>query len=140
MGLSPVASPPARAALLLLLLLATLVRSAADDAAGLVRRAETEGAACSPEGQWNCMTDSWQRCAAGRWSSVVKCAPGTICTPSGLIADLGVEHGGGGAPGGNDGRTGGNGRGPVSLGRPARGSASAGLLALAVLSCLAALL
>ncbi|KAK3379198.1 hypothetical protein B0T24DRAFT_610963 [Lasiosphaeria ovina] len=42
------------------------------------------------EGQWNCMTSSWQRCAAGRWSVVMQCADGTHCTPAGLTYDFRV--------------------------------------------------
>ncbi|KFH41927.1 hypothetical protein ACRE_073710 [Hapsidospora chrysogenum ATCC 11550] len=74
----------------------------------IARRAETEGAECSPEGQWNCMPDTWQRCASGRWSVVMDLAEGTICTPQGLVDDITVEHDGsvnggdGGSSGGGD--------------------------------------
>lgn len=50
------------------------------------------GEACSPEGQWNCMTTSWQRCASGSWSGVVSCAMGTICQPFGLTDYITIEH------------------------------------------------
>ncbi|KAL7912043.1 hypothetical protein GGI35DRAFT_468410 [Trichoderma velutinum] len=50
------------------------------------------GEMCSPEGQWNCMTTSWQRCASGMWSSVIPCAAGTICQPSGLTDFITIEH------------------------------------------------
>ncbi|KAK6866053.1 hypothetical protein PG995_002581 [Apiospora arundinis] len=50
------------------------------------------GSSCSEEGQWNCMGSSWQRCAAGRWTKVVECAPGTRCTPNGLTDDMNVEN------------------------------------------------
>lgn len=59
-----------------------------------VRRTETEGTACSPEGQWNCMPDTWQRCAAGQWSVVMDLAQGTICTPQGLSEEITIEHDG----------------------------------------------
>ncbi|PTB67051.1 hypothetical protein BBK36DRAFT_1199370 [Trichoderma citrinoviride] len=50
------------------------------------------GEACSPEGQWNCLTTSWQRCASGTWSGVVPCATGTICQPFGLTDHITIEH------------------------------------------------
>jgi hypothetical protein len=50
------------------------------------------GDMCSPEGQWNCMTTSWQRCASGIWSIVVPCATGTICQPSGLTDYITIEY------------------------------------------------
>lgn len=68
-------------------------------------RDESEGADCSPEGQWNCMPDTWQRCAAGKWSQVMDLAEGTICTPEGLTEDITIEHDGsvnGGDSGGDD--------------------------------------
>lgn len=71
-------------------------------------RDEPEGAECSPEGQWNCMPDTWQRCAAGKWSQVMDLAEGTICTPEGLTEEITIEHdgsvnGGDGEDSGNDG-------------------------------------
>ena len=72
------------------------------------RRSQPEGAECSPEGQWNCMPDSWQRCASGRWSVVMDLAEGTVCTPQGLVDDVTIEHdgsvngNGGGNSGGGD--------------------------------------
>ncbi|KAI9171526.1 hypothetical protein HJFPF1_01012 [Paramyrothecium foliicola] len=60
----------------------------------VVRRAETVGATCSSEGQWNCMTTSWQRCAAGQWSKVMDSAEGTICSPAGMTENLNIEHDG----------------------------------------------
>ncbi|KAK8083235.1 hypothetical protein PG996_002016 [Apiospora saccharicola] len=59
----------------------------------LAKRDMDVGSSCSEEGQWNCMGSSWQRCAAGRWSSVVQCAPGTHCTPNGLTDDMDAENG-----------------------------------------------
>ncbi|EHK17484.1 uncharacterized protein TRIVIDRAFT_43445 [Trichoderma virens Gv29-8] len=50
------------------------------------------GGMCSPEGQWNCMTTSWQRCASGMWSAAVPCATGTICQPFGLTDFITIEH------------------------------------------------
>ncbi|KAH7163191.1 hypothetical protein B0J13DRAFT_601738 [Dactylonectria estremocensis] len=58
----------------------------------LVRRAEDAGSSCDSEGQWNCMTDSWQRCASGEWSKEIQCAEGTRCTPLGLTDNFTVEH------------------------------------------------
>ncbi|KAK8048866.1 hypothetical protein PG994_010596 [Apiospora phragmitis] len=58
----------------------------------LAKREYDTGSSCSEEGQWNCMGSSWQRCAAGQWSSVVQCAPGTQCTPSGLSDDMDAEN------------------------------------------------
>lgn len=38
------------------------------------------GSSCSTsEGEWNCMTTSFQRCASGQWSVVMNTADGTIC-------------------------------------------------------------
>lgn len=69
----------------------------------LQAREQSAGAACSDEGQWNCMTSSWQRCAAGRWSVTMPCAKGTTCYPAGLTHDFRIQHdgsvnGGGGSP------------------------------------------
>ncbi|KAL7925106.1 hypothetical protein ACQKWADRAFT_285063 [Trichoderma austrokoningii] len=50
------------------------------------------GQICSPEGQWNCMTTSFQRCASGRWSVMIPCAAGTICQPFGLTDFITIEH------------------------------------------------
>ncbi|KAL7960939.1 hypothetical protein V8C34DRAFT_44389 [Trichoderma compactum] len=50
------------------------------------------GEMCSPEGQWNCMTTSWQRCASGMWSAVIPCAAGTICQPVGLTDFISIEY------------------------------------------------
>ncbi|PTB54148.1 hypothetical protein M431DRAFT_88126 [Trichoderma harzianum CBS 226.95] len=54
--------------------------------------ARPTGEMCSPEGQWNCMTTSWQRCASGMWSAVIPCAAGTICQPFGLTDFITIEH------------------------------------------------
>ncbi|CAG9938339.1 unnamed protein product [Clonostachys rosea f. rosea IK726] len=58
------------------------------------RRAEAEGADCSPEGQWNCMPRTWQRCADGKWTQVMNLSDGTICTPAGLTEEITIEHDG----------------------------------------------
>jgi hypothetical protein len=60
----------------------------------LPKRSETVGSACSTEGQWNCMTNSFQRCASGQWSAVMNCAAGTMCTPTGLTVEFRVQHDG----------------------------------------------
>lgn len=57
----------------------------------LLRRNETVGSSCDSEGQWNCMTDSWQRCASGEWSKVVDCADGTRCEPSGQSMEFRIR-------------------------------------------------
>lgn len=50
------------------------------------------GQMCSPEGQWNCMTSSFQRCASGSWSIAFPCAAGTICQPFGLTDHITIEY------------------------------------------------
>ncbi|CAK7272889.1 hypothetical protein SEPCBS57363_005375 [Sporothrix epigloea] len=42
--------------------------------------AETAGSACHPDGTWNCLGNSYQRCASGQWSVVLPLADGTSCT------------------------------------------------------------
>ncbi|KAI0401045.1 hypothetical protein F4802DRAFT_601459 [Xylaria palmicola] len=50
------------------------------------------GSACpDAEGQWNCMTTSFQRCGAGRWSEVQQCALGTRCSPAGRTYQFHVD-------------------------------------------------
>ncbi|KAL1901692.1 hypothetical protein Cpir12675_000383 [Ceratocystis pirilliformis] len=51
-------------------------------------QAQLEGARCSPEGLWNCMTTSFQRCTNGAWSEPVAMAPGTECYPTGVAVDF----------------------------------------------------
>ncbi|OIW31669.1 hypothetical protein CONLIGDRAFT_234714 [Coniochaeta ligniaria NRRL 30616] len=66
------------------------------------RDQQTPGSSCpGSEGQWNCMTNSWQRCAAGRWSVVMQCAAGTACTPAGLTYDFKVQFSGQGTSSGS---------------------------------------
>ncbi|KAI0160288.1 hypothetical protein GGR57DRAFT_414974 [Xylariaceae sp. FL1272] len=57
----------------------------------IVRREMTPYSSCSgSEGQWNCMTDSFQRCGSGQWSVTQQCA-GTQCSPSGLTYEFHVD-------------------------------------------------
>lgn len=104
------------AALLILLLgfTAQLATAIVPKNAGLHRRAEAAGSGCSPEGQWNCMTTSWQRCASGVWSVEMQMAAGTRCAPSGFTEDFRTEHDGtvNGGGGTGDGGGGGVGIGP----------------------------
>ncbi|KAI0018344.1 hypothetical protein F4780DRAFT_751709 [Xylariomycetidae sp. FL0641] len=59
---------------------------------GIARREMSAGSPCAgAEGQWNCMTDRFQRCASGQWSVPMQCAAGTRCAPSGLTYDLQVQ-------------------------------------------------
>jgi hypothetical protein len=91
-------------------LLAAGARSNSVVAPAVVRRDEPVGGSCSPEGQWNCMPETWQRCAAGRWSEAMHLADGTRCTPQGLTEEVDIEHDGsvdGGAGGGSRGQSGG---------------------------------
>lgn len=48
------------------------------------------------EGAWYCMTNTFQRCASGKWSTVMDCAPGTVCKPEGLTYEsqsaFGIVH------------------------------------------------
>lgn len=76
------------------------------------RQQQSAGSSCSDEGQWNCMTSSWQRCAAGRWSVVMQCARGTTCRPAGLAREMRIQH---------DGSVSSNG-GPPTTSRGARSS------------------
>lgn len=52
----------------------------------VARQAEMEvGSSCRGfEGEWNCMTTAFQRCASGQWSAVLGTAYGTVCVPEGL--------------------------------------------------------
>lgn len=40
------------------------------------------------------MTNSWQRCASGKWSVVINCAKGTICIPAGYTKEFRTQHDG----------------------------------------------
>ncbi|KAL2685327.1 hypothetical protein Neosp_006424 [[Neocosmospora] mangrovei] len=57
----------------------------------LVRRAEEAGSGCSTEGQWHCMTNSFQRCASGHWSVQMAMSEGTKCTPAGYTDDYNFQ-------------------------------------------------
>lgn len=87
-------------------------------------RDEPEGADCSPEGQWNCMPDTWQRCAAGKWSQVMDLAEGTICTPEGLTENITIEHDG--SVNGGDGGDGSGNNGGETFSGGARHGVAAG--------------
>ncbi|CZS76308.1 hypothetical protein SNK03_001140 [Fusarium graminearum] len=60
----------------------------------LIQRDEEEGSGCSTEGQWHCMTNSFQRCAQGHWSMKMNMAEGTKCVPAGYTDDYNfrIEH------------------------------------------------
>ncbi|RGP64036.1 extracellular protein [Fusarium sporotrichioides] len=64
----------------------------------LIQRDEEEGSGCSTEGQWHCMTNSFQRCAEGHWSMKMNMAEGTKCVPAGYTDDFNfrIEHEGNG--------------------------------------------
>ncbi|KAI0203920.1 hypothetical protein F4808DRAFT_392626 [Astrocystis sublimbata] len=56
------------------------------------RQQMSVGSSCAgSEGQWNCMSSSFQRCGSGRWSDVQQCALGTQCSPSGLTFQFHVD-------------------------------------------------
>ena len=54
--------------------------SSSSSSSGSTGTLETAGAACSPDGTWNCMGSSYQQCASGVWSVAMKMAAGTACT------------------------------------------------------------
>ncbi|KAF4458345.1 hypothetical protein FALBO_14918 [Fusarium albosuccineum] len=80
---------------ILLFTLQVLAVSSSDHGA-LTKRAEEAGSGCSTEGQWHCMTNSFQRCAGGQWSVEMRMAEGTKCTPAGYTDDYNfqIEHDG----------------------------------------------
>lgn len=88
-------------------ILAILLSHVSAASVTLARRDEPVGASCSPEGQWNCMPDTWQRCASGQWSRVMDLAQGTVCTPGGLTEEIRIEHDGSVNGEGGPGRSGG---------------------------------
>lgn len=73
---------------------ALLALAASVSASNLLVRAEQAGTQCSQEGQWNCMTRSFQRCASGLWSREQPTAKGMICAPAGYTMDVRLEHDG----------------------------------------------
>jgi hypothetical protein len=69
-------------------------RSPETPISGLLVERATAGQDCSgSEGMWNCMTNSFQRCASGRWSEVMQCAAGTHCSPVGMGYQFNVVSG-----------------------------------------------
>ncbi|KAJ4312226.1 hypothetical protein N0V84_010034 [Fusarium piperis] len=85
----------------------------------LVRRAEEAGSGCSTEGQWHCMTNSFQRCASGHWSVEMAMSEGTKCTPAGYTDDYNFQierDGDGQGDDDNDGKSSSAGAGGQSVG------------------------
>ncbi|RYC64360.1 hypothetical protein CHU98_g1843 [Xylaria longipes] len=80
-------------ALLLLLPLAPSP-SALDEIPTLHPRQQmSTGSSCADsEGQWDCMTSSFQRCTASQWSEVQQCALSTRCSPAGLTHEFHVDY------------------------------------------------
>lgn len=74
-----IATSPISRVMCAVILLPTI--ASATSAAMLAARGEMAvGSDCSnSEGEWNCMTKSFQRCASGQWSVVMDTANGTIC-------------------------------------------------------------
>ncbi|KAH7197326.1 uncharacterized protein B0J16DRAFT_327936 [Fusarium flagelliforme] len=72
---------------LAILLFSSLIL-ASSSSSTLITRDEDEGSSCSTEGQWHCMTNSFQRCAQGHWSIKMNMAEGTKCTPAGYTDDF----------------------------------------------------
>ncbi|KAG9249535.1 uncharacterized protein F5Z01DRAFT_678594 [Emericellopsis atlantica] len=98
----------------------------------LQKRDQDPGTACSPEGQWSCHPDTFQRCASGQWSVVMDLAEGTKCSPDGLSDEMSIEHDGSvNGQGGQDTNAG----TPQSSGARCKGAIG---LALAVLGMVAA--
>ena len=101
--------------LFLIAMFATLSGASLSNKNSIARRAEAAGSGCSPEGQWNCMTTTWQRCASGVWSVEMQMSAGTRCSPSGFTEDFRIEHDGtvnGEGGTGDGGGGGGAGNGP----------------------------
>jgi hypothetical protein len=63
----------------------------------LVKRISVGQDCTGSEGMWNCMTNSFQRCASGRWSEVTQCAAGTQCSPAGTGYQFNVGFSGSGS-------------------------------------------
>ncbi|RGP66514.1 extracellular protein [Fusarium longipes] len=70
------------------LLFSRLVLASPNPDNKLIQRDEEEGSGCSTEGQWHCMTNSFQRCAGGHWSMKMAMAEGTKCVPAGYTDDF----------------------------------------------------
>ncbi|KAL6919814.1 hypothetical protein FSHL1_003792 [Fusarium sambucinum] len=90
------------------------------------------------QGQWHCMTNSFQRCAEGHWSMKMNMAEGTKCVPAGYTDDFNfrIEHEGNDHDNEEDRSDENRSNGGASLG--ARNSNS--LIAIAVISFLWAVL
>lgn len=50
------------------------------------------GSSCTAEGQWNCLTTCWQRCASSVWSQPMALSSGTSCAPVGLTYSLQIVN------------------------------------------------
>ncbi|PTD12751.1 hypothetical protein FCULG_00003669 [Fusarium culmorum] len=77
-----------------MMLFSCLVLTSPNSDSKLIQRDEEEGSGCSTEGQWHCMTNSFQRCAQGHWSMKMNMAEGTKCVPAGYTDDYNfrIEH------------------------------------------------
>ncbi|CAF3550148.1 unnamed protein product [Fusarium graminearum] len=77
-----------------MMLFSCLVLASTNSDSKLIQRDEEEGSGCSTEGQWHCMTNSFQRCAQGHWSMKMNMAEGTKCVPAGYTDDYNfrIEH------------------------------------------------
>ncbi|KAF5227578.1 hypothetical protein FAUST_11683 [Fusarium austroamericanum] len=77
-----------------IVLFSCLVLASPNSDSKLIQRDEEEGSGCSTEGQWHCMTNSFQRCAQGHWSMKMNMAEGTKCVPAGYTDDYNfrIEH------------------------------------------------
>lgn len=76
----------------------TLTSNAVTLSSPLFFKRATAGQDCTgSEGMWNCMTNSFQRCASGRWSVVMECAAGTQCSPSGTGYQFNIGFSGSGS-------------------------------------------
>ncbi|KEF63698.1 uncharacterized protein A1O9_01676 [Exophiala aquamarina CBS 119918] len=55
--------------------------------------AGTQSGPCTSEGEYNCLTSSFQRCASGQWSPVMPLAAGMQCSTPGLSANFAMNAG-----------------------------------------------
>lgn len=124
--------PATLAVLLLFFSCLVLASSDSKDARNtLFQRDEEAGSGCSTEGQWHCMTNSFQRCAGGHWSIKMAMAEGTKCEPAGYTDDYNfrIEHDG---QGNGDGRA----EGQSSRGSNLGSRASVSGITIVAISCL----
>ncbi|KAI1815357.1 hypothetical protein GGS20DRAFT_584592 [Poronia punctata] len=78
-------------AILVVMNMILAVAGESDKSVAMMRR-QSAGTSCAgSEGQWNCMTDGFQRCGSGVWSVVEQCAAGTACSPGGLTYEFHVD-------------------------------------------------